>query len=278
MHIIRYSALACSLLNTVLSNAIPPNPNSLQKRQNPAPGPLTTVQADGDGHAKNDLKIEVTDDNAEKAFNDFLHKGQCQAAPSQPTTPRRDLSLEKRVPNVIECLINDFQATLNEFVLNGLLAGLRDSALQVARTFPRPSFADQNFGEAFGQAVALAADRVPEVFPNIAQEQIGPTTIFIFFIAVAEYGQTFMQARKLYLQTKSLLTDKEFSLVCPKQGSTFYPKCDRLLCQGKDGKCTTDLMKPCGCDSGDKKDTGCSKDVKDMVSLNDPCWNCSAMT
>ena len=268
MYIIPYSAIVFLLLSTVLSNAIPPNPDSLQRRQGPPPGPLSTVKADGDGHAKKDLLIETTDDDAEKALNDYLHKGQCQAAPSTPT--RRDLSLEKRVPDAIECLLNDFQATLNEFVLNGLLSRLRDSALQVARNFAPPSFADQNYGEAFGQAVAHAADRVPEVFQGIAQEQIGPTTIFIFFIAVAEYGQTFMQARKLYLQTKSLLTDKEFSLICPKKGSRFYPNCDRLLCQGKDGKCTTELMKPCECDSGDKKDTKCSKDVKDMVSLSQP--------
>ena len=252
MHTISLPWSAFLLLPCVLSNTIPIHLNDLQGREDQQ-GPLTMVDSG--------IQIGVSNDEGEKAVNGFLQEGQCQAAPT-----KRDASVKKRVPNVIECLINDFQATLNALGENGALNGLRDSAMQVARNFPLPSFADMNYNEAFGQAVTLAADRVPEVLEGIAQEQIGPTTIFIFFIAVADYGQTFMKAHKLFLQTKCLLTDADFKLFCPKEGGKFFPQCDRFLCQGKDGKCTTDLMKPCACKADDKEEgSKCSSDVKTMV-------------
>ncbi len=131
--------------------------------------------------------------------------------------------------------------------LNGALNALAQPAMQVAQNFPFPEFADPDYAAAFGEFAVWAGDAVPTVLNGIAQPQIVPTTIFVYLLAVAYYGQTFMQARKLFLRSKSFLTDKDFALICPSQDSRFYPTCSKSICQGKNGKCTTDLMKPCPC-------------------------------
>ncbi|KAL9129684.1 MAG: hypothetical protein Q9217_001926 [Psora testacea] len=224
-------------------------------------GPLTTATADGDGYAKGDIEVDLPSDDAANALNDFFHKSECQAPPA-----KRGLKLRKRDPDVVECLVAEAQDILSAMGVNQALNALAEPAMQVAQNFPLPSFADQDYSAAFGQFVVWAGEAVPNTLQGIAQPQIIPATIFIFMLAVADYGQKFMNARRLFLQVKTLLDDKDFALVCPKEDSKFYPSCDKFFCQGKDGRCTTDLMKPCAC--GDGKSSKCPTDFSEVVSCD----------
>lgn len=148
---------------------------------------------------------------------------------------------------MVDCLVNNAQDILNAMGVNGALNALSQPAMQVATTFPFPEFVNPDYAAGFGEFAVWAGDAIPNVLNGIAQPQIVPATILVYLLAVADYGQTFMQARKLFLQAKSLLSDKDFALVCPSQDSKFYPSRSKFVCQGKSGKCTTDLMKPCPC-------------------------------
>lgn len=191
-------------------------------------------------------------------MNDFFHKGKCQAA------QKRGLDLSKRDPTVVDCLLNNAQDIVNAMGLNGVLNALVLPATQVAQNFPFPEFADPDYAAAFGEFAVWAGDAIPIVIHGIAQPQVIPATIFVYLLAVADYGQTFFQTRKLFLQAKSLLTDKEFALICPSQDSKFYPSCGKWICSGQNGKCTSDLMKPCPCAD---TSANCPTDFSKVVSF-----------
>ena len=224
-------------------------------------GPLSTITADGDGHHKGDIELDAPTDDDAKAINNFFKKGKCQASPS-----RRSIELDKRVPNVLDCLLDNTQNILNAMGVNGALHGLAQPAMQVARNVPLEGFADPQYDEAYRQAIVFGAAALPRVLNNIPQERIVPATTFVFLLAVADFTETLMQIRSIYFEAKLFLYDQGYHPTCPTKDSKFFPKCDSFICEGKNGKCTVNPMKPCACDDGKKQK--CSPHVKDRVSLS----------
>ena len=217
-------------------------------------GPLSFAAADGSDHKKGDIEIDAPSDAVANALNDVFKKGKCEA-------PQSGANLAKRVDNaLVDCLTNDFQALLDQIQGNGPLHDLGQQAMQVAPNFPPPNFQDQNQAAAFGQIIAVAADRVPQAIQQIPQRSVVRVSIYVFMIQLARYAQKFMQNRKIFLPG-NLVNNQPFKLACPQKGSGYYPKCDSFLCEGKNGQCTSEIMKPCGCDSGN-----CPSSVDQLVS------------
>ena len=88
------------------------------------------MAANGDGHTKGDIKINAPTDDVAKALNDFFRKGKCQTPPS-----KRGTNLDKRIDNIVDCLVNDLLNIITAMRGNGVLSGLAQPAMQVAQNF-----------------------------------------------------------------------------------------------------------------------------------------------
>ena len=65
---------------------------------------------------------------------------------------------------------------------NGPLHDYGQQAMQVAPDIPLPNLQDPNQAAAFGQIVAVAANRVPQAIQRIPQNSVLRATIFLFWI------------------------------------------------------------------------------------------------
>jgi len=218
----------------------------------PTGGPLSIAAADGSNHKKGDIEIDAPSDEIANALNNIIKKGKCEA-------PQSGAQLAKRIDTAeVDCYVSDFQELLNQMQGNGPLHDYGQQAMQVAPDFPLPNLQDPNQAAAFGQIVAVAANRVPQAIQRIPQNSVLRATIFLFWIQVARHAQILMQNRRIFLPG-NLVNNQPFKLVCPAKGTDYYPQCDSFLCAGQNGQCTSIAMKPGGCDN-------CPSDVDQLVS------------
>ena len=237
-------------------------------------GPLSTVTADADGHSKGDIEIKAPSNEVANALNEFFKEGDCPAPNS-----KRGVAMEKRVDdNIEDCLLDGFTNILNAMGINGDLHGLAETAMQVVQNFPLPTFQDQQYAAAFGQALVNGADAVPRYLNGIAQNRIVLTTTFVFLLSTANVQHKLMEESKMVLAQEQLLTfEEEFKPACPEKGDKYYPKCDLFICQGKDGVCTVPPMKPCSCDEGNSNCPGDYDQVIHALDIHIACpLDCNA--
>ena len=223
-------------------------------------GPLVMVTADADGHAKGDIEIDAPSDDVGNALNDFFRTGECKSPPL-----KRKIGLNKRVDRDVECLVDNFQSLLNAMGVGGQLNGLAPQAMQVAPNVPLPVFANAQYNAAYGQAIVVGGDQIPRVLPNIQRPQVMPAIGFLFMLTIAFFTQQVMEAGRMYLQADSLRPDQPYEFECLTKDSEYFPKCNNIICEGKDGKCTSDPMAHCPCDGNDQNN--CPTDAKEKVSL-----------
>ncbi len=209
------------------------------------------MAADADGHHKGDIEITAPSDEAANALNEFFKKGKCPAAPK-----KRGMQVEKRIPNDVEfdvdCVVNEVQNILDGMEGNGPLGGYREQMMQVAAMPDPPNWANEQIDEAWRQVLVLAGERMPNAL-GIRNERIPPATRVVFSLAIANYRQIFMVSKHLFIEAKGLLLDKGIHLKCPNKDNKWFPKCENVVCQGKDGKCTTNFLRPCECNGGAEK-------------------------
>lgn len=112
-------------------------------------GGLKTLSADESGHHKGDIEIDVPNNDVGETLNNFFKKEkQCNA-----NTKKRGVELDKRDTDLLDCLVNGFNDIMNAMGNGQPLQGLRDTAMQVVRNFPLPTFDNQQYAAAFGQAL-----------------------------------------------------------------------------------------------------------------------------
>ena len=230
-------------------------------------GPLSTITAEGNGHTRGDIELDAPNNDVANAINDFFKKANCQAPLSKRGTP-----IDKRADTTIAvCLLSGFTNIVNAMGVGQPLYGLAETAMQVAQSFPLPTFDNQQYAAAFGQALVVGADAIPRNINGVAQDRIVPITTFLYLLATANIQHKLMEGGKIVLAQEQLLKfEQDFKPTCPAQGDAHYPKCDSFICEGKNGLCTVSPMKPCPCDGGK---SNCPTDDK-MVS---PAFNtCSA--
>ena len=224
-------------------------------------GLFNILDADAGGHHKGDIEITAPSDEAANALNDFFKKGKCPAAPT-----KRGMQVEKRIPNDVEfdvdCVVNEVQDILNGMEGNGPLGGYRDQLMQLAPMQDPPHWANERVDEAWRQVLVLAGERMPDGL-GIRNERIVPSTRVIFSLAIANYRQIFMVSKHIFIEAKGILSDNGVYLKCPDKSSKWFPKCQNFVCQGKDGRCTTNFLRPCECDGGEQKK--CPKEVEKRV-------------
>ncbi len=215
-----------------------------------ASGGLKTLSADGNGHHKGDIEIDAPNNDVGEALNNFFKKEkQCNA-----NTKKRGVELDKRVDTDLrDCLVNGFNDIMNAMGNGQPLQGLRDTAMQVTRNFPLPTFDNQQYAAAFGQALVAGAmpNGLPRLNPNIGPDQIVSATTFIFLLSTANVNHQVMQDSKLVLAQENLLKlNEQFKVACPAQGDNNFPNCDLPICKGTGGFCTVDPLKYCSCGDG----------------------------
>jgi hypothetical protein len=213
-------------------------------------GLFTILNADANGHHKGNIKLTASSDNDANALNDYYKKeGICPAGPK-----KRGIQVEKRVPNVafdVDCIVNDVQNILDGMEGNGPLGGYREQMMQLAPMADPPNWASEVIDGAWRQALVYAGGRMPNAL-GIRNEQVPAATRAVFFLAIAQNHAIKMVARSLYIEAQGLLIEKGIYLKCPDKNNKWFPKCDNFVCQGKDGKCTTNFLKPCECNGGDQ--------------------------
>ena len=222
--------------------------------------PMIILGADEGDHHKGDIDVDLPSDGVFDALKKLEDQGQC--------LPPKSSRLFRRVDEVADCVTDNFQSILNAMTGDGPLHELRNTALAVRQDFPLPMFVNQQFNEAFGQALMIGAERLPVVLVGIAREQIWAASAFAFVLAVTIQMRTkLLTSRHVYLGKENLDQGKEFKVTCPHTQDGFSLKCPSPICEGKDQKCTYDIMKGCPCEEENQK---CPKDAKDFVSSGKP--------
>jgi len=82
----------------------------------------------------------------------------------------------------------------------------------------------------------------------------------------ANYRQIFMVSKHLFIEAKGLLIDEGIYLKYPNKDNKWFAKCEGLVCQGKDGKCTPNVLRPCECNGGQQNE--CPEEVKKRVCFS----------
>ena len=213
-------------------------------------GPLKTFTADGNGHAKGDIELDAPNNDVTKAINDFFKRGDCQVQRSI-----RGKIANKRVDtNVGDCLLDGFTNVLYAMGVNQPLHGLAETATQIVRNFPLPTFENQQYAAAFAQALVNGVDTIPRIISGIAQNRIVLTSTFVFLLSTANVQHKLMEQSKIVLASEQLLNfDQDFKPICPAKGDKYYPQCHSFICEGRNGLCTVSPMRPCPCDGGKSK-------------------------
>lgn len=223
-------------------------------------GPLKTLTADGNGHHKGDIELDAPNKDVADKINSFFKQGACQAP-----TSKRGMELDKRIDtHVQDCLRTTFTNILNALGANQPLHDLAAPAVRIVQDFPLPTFDNQDYAAVFTQALVIGANTLPNIIPDIANDQLVLTSTFVYILATAHMKGKLMEDSKMVLAQEQLLKwDEEFKPTCPAKGDKEFPKCDLPICQGNDGLCTVSPLKPCPCDGGKSK---CETDYKKFVS------------
>lgn len=151
---------------------------------------------------------------------------------------------QKRDDNVFDCLFEGTEEILQD---DSTFAWLNEEAQNIDSQIVPRNFIDPDENQAFGQVLVYAGAHLPR--RGLPQNRILPMAEIAYLLKLARWYQAGVQLKHFVISATKRST-KDFSPICTSGDA--QPGCSNALCQGQNGKCTSDFMKGCACNDDSK--------------------------
>lgn len=141
--------------------------------------------------------------------------------------------------NLRGCLVEGCEDILS---LDDVLADLNREATSKDK-IELHNFVDPDENEAFGRALIVAGENLPR--RNIAQDRIVGITNLAFLLTASVTWSSNGKLGDHFIIDSDRRSKQKYTPVCPV--GEFEPVCDNVLCEGTNGKCTSEILQGCGC-------------------------------